>query len=294
MLPPGLDSATEIVTLPSQVDSWEQVNNSLFTVSGHGAHQFQQNFFSDFLMDSSMQDLWNDPSFTQIADMNLQPQTIPALESPHKSSLLSRPVSPSIQAEPAYAASTPFKSPRVVAISAHARDRIVEALAAQGNRQAIPSPGSLSLFANQYFKTFHKHQPMLHEDTVDFETMSASLILAVCANGAQYSLESVTGRALYKLSMACLDYGEDSIEILQTQMLLLAFSAWSGEVEDLQTALSIQAQMTLRLRQERRLLRHKLDVSWTDWSEWVRYEALKRYAQRLVSSRVKRVLTNLG
>ena len=253
-----------------------QSNAALFPVQAEAGHQFQHEFFSDFLMDSSMQDLWNDPTFLQFTDLNAQNDAATALESPHKSSLLSRPVSPSIPAETDQSEISGPLAPRVFVVSDALRQRFLHSITAKQPHKTLPSSSSLSLFINQYFKTFHKHQPMLHESTLDLDNIPMSLVLAISANGAQYSLEATVARNLFLLSRDFLSSDDDSIHILQTQMLLLAFSAWSGRLDDLETALQLQAAMTLRLRRERRLLRNNQDTVWTSWSDWINYEALKR------------------
>ncbi|KAH8692214.1 hypothetical protein BGW36DRAFT_464752 [Talaromyces proteolyticus] len=137
----------------------------------------------------------------------------------------------------------------------------------------LPDPAVLCRFIHRYFKTFHQHQPFIHEPSWSPDTAEVSLVLAVCANGAVYSLEWDTASELHRLAVAMLDPEDHSLSALQTMMLLTAFSAWSADCSNIRTALQIHGRLALALRHE--WARAGLTVDGT-WASWLQNESLRR------------------
>lgn len=139
---------------------------------------------------------------------------------------------------------------------------------------ALPDPAVLCRFIHRYFKTFHQHQPFIHEPSWSAETAEVHLVLAVCANGAVYSLERDTASELHRLALAMLNPDDYSLQALQTMMLLTAFSAWSADSSNLRTAFQIHGRLAIALRHQWN--RAGSTTSDGTWDSWVQKESLKR------------------
>ncbi|KAK1850231.1 C2H2 transcription factor [Colletotrichum chrysophilum] len=140
----------------------------------------------------------------------------------------------------------------------------------------LPSKDELSRFIARYFGSFHRHQPFLHEPTWSASRSPVMLVLAVCANGALYSLEQPTAFGLYKMAVQMTSLADEGIHALQTMMLLTAFAAWSGTKEDLRTALQFHGRLAFAIRQEWALLEYGEGAETTAWEAWLARESLKR------------------
>lgn len=139
----------------------------------------------------------------------------------------------------------------------------------------LPSRHELSGYISRYFGNFNRHQPLIHDATWLPNQAPVPLVLAVCANGSVYSLEHSDAVELYRLSLSLLRPTDSGIWVLQTLMLLTAFASWSGNQEDLQTAIQLHGRMTFALRQEWILQVHD-PMAQSSWDTWLAEETLKR------------------
>ncbi|KAH9232869.1 hypothetical protein K456DRAFT_336704 [Colletotrichum gloeosporioides 23] len=144
------------------------------------------------------------------------------------------------------------------------------------SQYVLPSKDELSRFIARYFGSFHRHQPFLHEPTWSASRSPVMLVLAVCANGALYSLERPTAFGLYKMAVQMTSLTDEGIHALQTMMLLTAFAAWSGTKEDLRTALQFHGRLAFAIRQEWALSEYGEGAETTTWEAWLARESLKR------------------
>jgi hypothetical protein len=236
----------------------------------------QNAFLPDILLDNNLQNFLNDPSFSQLTSGNDQIWRAEQNSVLDQGSVLSRPTSPPPSVEPDLQSRHAMKRSRTFEISESLTKQLQQQLIDIQSTYVLPSRTSLSLFINQYFKSFHKHQPFLHEATWSPEHVPLSLLFAVCANGAVYSLERRIAKELNQQAIELLDLGDKGIHVLQTQMLLIAFAAWSGQADEIELALRIQSSMTLRLRKERCFLEINETEIWDSWESWQTYESLKR------------------
>ena len=140
----------------------------------------------------------------------------------------------------------------------------------------LPPRHNLFRFIQSYFKSFHRHQPFLHEPTWSPVEVPTPLVLAVCANGALYCLERDTAFSLYRAAVAMVKTDNQELWMLQTTMLLIAFAAWSGDNEDLRLALQLQSRLALDLPQMWARFGSTLDFSEQDWQTWRELESMKR------------------
>ncbi|KAL4871283.1 major facilitator superfamily domain-containing protein [Aspergillus spectabilis] len=190
-------------------------------------------------------------------------------------SILSRPGPPpleNLRTEPAQQLET--HTTIISGISQVRWTSMQEELKSCGYEKALPSQFCVSKYARRYFDSFHRHQPFLHAATWSFEAARTALILAISASGALYSLESDAAESMYQAAVACLQYEEKGLWTLQTLMILMAYKAWSGKPEHLQTALGFYGETTLLVRREwARVSSVPETVSWEAWFE---RELLKR------------------
>jgi hypothetical protein len=140
----------------------------------------------------------------------------------------------------------------------------------------IPDRHMMQQYIRRYFRTFHRHQPFLHEPTWSPNTAAIPLVMSVCANGALYSLEYDIARNLFSLAVAMLKRQDHGLWVLQTLMPLTAFSAWSGKPEDLFQAVELQGRLILNLRHEWARVSESDNQAET-WEKWLERESLKRY-----------------
>ncbi|KAH8894631.1 hypothetical protein GQ53DRAFT_84689 [Thozetella sp. PMI_491] len=156
------------------------------------------------------------------------------------------------------------------------RWRLLEQQALQLRPCSLPSRDALCGFITRYFNSFHRHQPFLHEPTWSPNDAPTYLLLAVCANGAVYSLENTIAIDLFHLAADMLPQTGTGLCVLQAMMLLTAFASWSGEVDDLQFAVQLQGRMALAVRREWALLGGTVDDTSGSWLAWLARESLKR------------------
>ncbi|THC88220.1 hypothetical protein EYZ11_012335 [Aspergillus tanneri] len=230
-----------------------------------------------------LQDLVLPGDYDQL--LNFDPDPVPLeIQQNHLSlqvagpSLLSRPGSPPILEVPTDGAHSP---------DSHwflgDRHRITEERwlsmqtdVSQAGVYKLPSHPTLSQFIRRYFGSFHRHQPFLHPPTWSPSTAKTALILAVCANGAVYSLEPDIAVELHKAAVACMQRDEKKgLWTLQTLMLVAAFAAWSGSSDDLAFALQCYGEMTMAVRREWSQMQEEQE-GFSCWERWLERECLKR------------------
>lgn len=195
------------------------------------------------------------------------------------SSILSRPSSPSHQCLTYVGVPSPATKvrPRNFNVTEDTRQRVQLDIAIYSDL-SLPSATILSQYIARYFNTFHQHMPFLHEATWSPETAATPLLLAICANGALYSLDRTIAQALHQVAIATLSPQVNGLCALQSTMLLIAFAAWSDDVKDLGLALQLRGGITLILRQEWSSAVNDVDLPLSSWKEWIEAESRKRYA----------------
>ncbi|KAF2190358.1 hypothetical protein K469DRAFT_747508 [Zopfia rhizophila CBS 207.26] len=121
---------------------------------------------------------------------------------------------------------------------------------AKSNPYILPPRNTLYGFISRYFNSFHHHQPFLQESTWSPNASPISLVLAVCANVALYSLEHSATVELHRQVVVMMSSVDAGISELQSIMLITAFAVWSGDIDDLQVALQFHGRLTLAVRRE--------------------------------------------
>lgn len=139
----------------------------------------------------------------------------------------------------------------------------------------LPPRHALSGYISRYFTNFNRHQPLIHEPTWSPNEAPVPLVLAVCANGSVYSLEHAEAVELYRHALSMLLPTDSGVWVLQTMMLLTAFAAWSGDPEDLRSAIQLHGRLTLELRKE--WMVPSIDpTNCSTWSHWIAEESRRR------------------
>ena len=227
----------------------------------------------------------NENRFNEIVDVS-KPESLMAAEDMYTQnialaeqgrSILSRPGSP-----PLVGAHGRFATPAKQAAN-HSAHNITEEHRIRMQSEVngfiplvLPSRSTLSRFIQSYFRSFHRHQPFLHEQTWLPAESATPLVLAMCANGALYSLERNIATRLYKAAILMLGDHEQGLWVLQTMMLVIAFAAWNGHDEDIRLALQLQARLVLVLRKEWAIFTLQSQSSSEKWLAWIRTESMKR------------------
>ncbi|CAI4215832.1 unnamed protein product [Parascedosporium putredinis] len=153
-------------------------------------------------------------------------------------SILSRPTSPSRDAHSINSGFSPQSASALEITDEH--HKYMQARISEVSDFVLPSRHAMAGYVNRYFNNFNKHQPLLHGHTWSPSEAPVPLVLAVCANGSAYSLEHAEAVEFYRHAVKLLAPADSGLWVLQTMMLVAAFAAWSGNLEDLQTALQLQ------------------------------------------------------
>lgn len=202
----------------------------------------------------------------------------PAQHHQGRPSIPSRPTSPSprraIDNVGIVDAPLSHRSPDTLEISDEYRN-IMQSHISKTSQFALPSRHELSGYISRYFSNFNRHQPLIHEATWSPNEAPVPLVLAVCANGSVYSLEHSDAVELYRGSLSLLATTDSGIWALQTLMLLTAFASWSGNEEDLHTAIRLHGRMTLALRKEW-ISQVDDPTAQSDWRAWLEAETCRR------------------
>lgn len=228
----SLDSSLSIQEnlLPDSMNWQETLNSREHYTSGLDLFGSIDTFESPDLDQQSLPPVSIDPSMTQ------------------SRSILSYPGSPLLQNAPSNHPVRKHTSERDLEMSEVCWDAIRTAVANWSPLFALPKRAILSRFIRRYFASFHRHQPLLHEPTWSPNNSPLPLILAVCANGALYSLERTAAMEMHRIAIAMLEEACDSLPTLQAMMLLGAFSAWCDPIAHFDTALKLHGQMAISVR----------------------------------------------
>ncbi|KAF2018235.1 hypothetical protein BU24DRAFT_491239 [Aaosphaeria arxii CBS 175.79] len=141
---------------------------------------------------------------------------------------------------------------------------------------ALPSRKLLCGFIKRYFRSFHRHQPFLHEPTWSPNESPFALVLAICANGAVYNLEYCISQDLYAQAIKLFPSGNSGLTALQTMMPLIAYAAWAGERDDLCLEFPLYSRICLTLGREWSLCGRLTSTEEPTWKDWREMEALRR------------------
>ncbi|KAK5049837.1 hypothetical protein LTR84_003955 [Exophiala bonariae] len=140
----------------------------------------------------------------------------------------------------------------------------------------LPKRAALARFVQAYFRTFHRHQPFLHEATWQPDAASVPLFLAVCANGALYSLEIEIAFSLYRAAAMMVEADDPDTATLQTLMLVIAFAVWSGDQQEISLALRLQSRLTTLLPRCWVGYNNQQSSTVMSWEEWLDLQGLRR------------------
>lgn len=146
----------------------------------------------------------------------------------------------------------------------------------------LPNRQSMSRFMRRYFRSFHCDQPILHEPTWSPAESPIPLVLAVCANGAVYSLERTAAVEMHRLAVDTLTPDDGRLQTIQAMMLLAAFSAWDDPLTNFETTLKLHGYLTVAIRKAWAGVGiHKSPGEALSWGNWKAEEALKRWHDSL-------------
>lgn len=174
----------------------------------------------------------------------------------------------------------------------------------------VPSRYALSCSIDGFVDGLNEHLPFIHAPTLSISNCSPALTLAIAACGSQYRFESPRGLAFFHAARALLldklDGGKhhklrtrsqqqiqprsrseqqnvagDSIETIQTLLLLTIFATWGNDSEILQDLLSLQGVLASMIRshgicESDTPLSIESDINYDSWLRWVRQECDRR------------------
>ncbi|KAH9222900.1 fungal-specific transcription factor domain-containing protein [Leptodontidium sp. 2 PMI_412] len=280
---------------PSHMDNFQQSEFDIQNTDMSWAKEKMVDFASpEYLLNPSLQSCFLPDDLAWLDNFQLHPHPLDSLSwiasTPEKGasdsqprltqappSILSRPSSPPAthRESGTFVTATSSVKQQVNPISKTRRDTMQVDVHSFYPENVLPSAATLSSFIRRYFKSFHQHQPFLHEPTWSPDKAPTPLILAICANGALYSLERAVAVDLHRIAVTMIDKEDADIWVLQSLMLLMAFSAWGGSPTDLRTALHLHGRATLALRKSWSN-KVKEDMSTTGWEIWREEESRKR------------------
>jgi hypothetical protein len=174
----------------------------------------------------------------------------------------------------------------------------------------VPSRYALSCSIDGFVDGLNEHLPFIHAPTLSISNCSPALTLAIAACGSQYRFESTRGLAFFHASRALLldeldkqkhhklrtrsqqqmescsrseqqNVAGDSIETIQTLLLLTIFATWGNDSEILQDLLSLQGVLASMIRthglcESDTPLSIESDINYDCWRRWVRQECDRR------------------
>ncbi|SPO02724.1 related to DNA-binding protein [Cephalotrichum gorgonifer] len=213
---------------------------------------------------------------------------VPALQSminslPRSGATTPVPQSPSVVSN----ANAGFRAPQVD--SDDERNMILDNIRAHDTERAIPegfrlpSQASLNRYLSTYFGHFHHHLPFLHPASFNPTHVSPPLLLAVLSIGALYAFDQDQAYLLHIGSKILvnqfLQHKENfssrkvPLWIMQSSLLNMIFTSWSGDPKGLEWACSIKSLLAnmvagnryeLKLRQEARGDRPPTRAEWVE------------------------------
>lgn len=181
-----------------------------------------------------------------------------------------------------------------VPVTAQCREKALESLAEYASvvsDPSLPSRHALSRCLTGYLMGFHDHYPIVHKPTLNVDSMSLPLFLAMAALGARYSREPDTSMRLYQIAkpvtlerfrrvflsgtMPSVNVAndQDTLELLQALLMLISVSSWFINNPPYHESLSIRSHMATLLRKDGINLLPEYDGTWTSW---IRRECVKR------------------
>lgn len=181
-----------------------------------------------------------------------------------------------------------------VPVTAQCQEKALESLAEYASvvpDPSLPSRHALSRCLTGYLMGFHDHYPIVHKPTLDVDSMSLPLFLAMAALGARYSREPDTSMRLYQIAkpvtlerfrrvflsgtMPSVNVAndQDTLELLQALLMLISVSSWFINNPPYHESLSIRSHMATLLRKDGINLLPEYDGTWTSW---IRRECVKR------------------
>lgn len=147
----------------------------------------------------------------------------------------------------------------------------------------VPSLAAINRYLSTYFGLFHHHLPFLHPASFDPSKTSPSLLLAVLSIGALYAFDQEQAYILHIGSKVLvnqfLQHKENfssrkcPLWTMQSSLLNMVFSSWSGDPKGLEWACSIKSLLAnmvsgnryeLKLRQEAREGRPPTRTEWVE------------------------------
>ncbi|KAJ5679214.1 hypothetical protein N7462_007458 [Penicillium macrosclerotiorum] len=181
-----------------------------------------------------------------------------------------------------------------VPVTAQCRDKLIIMLKDYANvapDPSLPSRHALSRCLTGYLTGFHDHYPIMHKSTLDVDSLSLPVFLAMAALGARYCREPDTSMRLYQIAKpVTLEHfrrvflsgtmspenvidDTDSLELLQALLMLLSVSLWFINNPPYHEALSMRSQMATLVRKDGINRLPEYDGT---WRSWIRRESVKR------------------
>lgn len=213
---------------------------------------------------------------------------VPALQSminslPRSGANTPVPQSPSVLSN----ANAGFRAPQVN--SDDERNIILDNIRSHDTERAIPegfrlpSQASLNRYLSTYFGHFHHHLPFLHPASFNPTQISPPLLLAVLSIGALYAFDQDQAYLLHIGSKILVNqflqhkenFSSRKVPLwtMQSSLLNMIFSSWSGDPKGLEWACSIKSLLAnmvagnryeLKLRQEARVGRQPTRAEWVE------------------------------
>ncbi|KAI9052133.1 hypothetical protein LZ554_003495 [Drepanopeziza brunnea f. sp. 'monogermtubi'] len=175
------------------------------------------------------------------------------------------------------------------------RNVILDNIRASDSERAIPdsfrlpSLASLNRFLQTYFSLFHHHLPFLHPASFKATDVSPPLLLAVLSIGALYAFDQDQAYILHIGAKVLVNQFLQNKEnfssrkcplwTMQSSLLNMLFSSWSGDPKGLEWACSIKsllANMVAGNRYELKIRTDKREGAAPTQAEWVEDEGCRR------------------
>ncbi|RDL39751.1 C2H2 and C2HC zinc finger [Venustampulla echinocandica] len=238
------------------------------------------------------------PRSNQLPAINKSASTynglVPALQSMINSLPPSGTVTPS-QGSPGHARRGDHSSKAPQILNDEERNIILDNIRNYDSERAIPEsfrlPGlaSLNRYLSTYFSMFHHHLPFLHPSSFRSTEASPPLLLAILSIGALYAFDQDQAYALHIGSKVLVNQFLQNKEnfssrkcplwTMQSSLLNMVFSSWSGDPKGLEWACSIKsllANMVAGNRYELKLRTEAREGAPPTRAEWVEDEGCRR------------------
>lgn len=153
----------------------------------------------------------------------------------------------------------------------------------------LPELDVLNSYLSAYFRQFHHHWPLLHPATFVPANTSASLLLAVLSIGAMYAGNPEQAMILHVASKVLLceflstkenfSSRKAPLWIMQTTLLNMMYSSWSGESKGLEWACSVKSTLANMVSGSRYMLKFRSEArgqTTMEKAEWLEDESCRR------------------